>query len=184
MSSLCQPTGSLAEVKRTSFAAMQCSLARSLELIGDWWNPLILRDLYLGVSRYDDLAEDLGVSRNLLTTRLAALVVGGLVERRPYQHNPVRYDYLLTEAGRELAPVLMALTAWGDRWVTPDGGPPAVFEHAGCGRLFTPTVACSSCGEPITFKDVAVRPGPGSRPTPGTAVVGRRKPEPPQAPRR
>ncbi len=163
---------------------MQCSLARSLELIGDWWNPLILRDLYLGVSRYDDLAEDLGVSRNLLTTRLAALVVGGLVERRPYQHNPVRYDYLLTEAGRELAPVLMALTAWGDRWVTPDGGPPAVFEHAGCGRLFTPTVACSSCGEPITFKDVAVRPGPGSRPTPGTAVVGRRKPEPPQAPRR
>lgn len=154
---------------------MQCSLARSLELIGDWWNPLILRDLYLGLSRYDDLAEDLGISRNLLTTRLADLVAGGLIERHPYQHNPVRYDYRLTEAGRDLAPVLMALTAWGDRWVTPDGGPPARFVHADCGHQFTPTVTCSACGHPITFDDVTIRPGPGSRPTPGTAVVGRRR---------
>ena len=153
---------------------MQCSLARSLELIGDWWNPLILRDLYLGVTRYDDLAEDLGVSRNLLTTRLADLVAGGLIERRPYQDNPIRYDYLLTEAGRDLAPVLMALTAWGDRWVTPDGGPPARFVHAECGHQFTPTVACSTCGESVSYDDVVVRAGPGSRPTPGTAVVGRR----------
>ena len=154
---------------------MQCSLARSLELIGDWWNPLILRDLYLGVTRYDVLAEDLGVSRNLLTTRLADLVAGGLVERRPYQDNPPRYDYVLTEAGQELAPVLMALTSGGDRWVSPDGGPPARFVHDTCGHHFTPTVACSSCGTAISFDDVTVRAGPGSRPTPGTAVVGRRR---------
>jgi DNA-binding HxlR family transcriptional regulator len=162
-------------MKRTSFASMQCSLARSLELIGDWWNPLILRDLYLGVTRYDDLVQDLGVSRNLLTTRLGDLMAGGLIERRPYQDNPTRYDYLLTEAGRDLAPVLMALTAWGDRWVTPDGGPPARFVHTDCGHQFTPTVACSSCGEPVSYDDVVVRAGPGSRPTPGTAVVGRKR---------
>src|ERR1039458_1382383 len=163
---------------------MQCSLARSLELIGDWWNPLILRDLYLGVTRYDDLAEDLGVSRNLLTSRLADLAAGGLIERRPYQDNPVRYDYLLTEAGQDLAPVLMALTAWGDRWVPPAGGPPARFVHSNCGHQFTPTVSCSECGEFVTYDEVAVRAGPGSRPTPGTAVVGRRRAQTRSAPGR
>jgi DNA-binding HxlR family transcriptional regulator len=160
-------------MKRTSYAAMQCSMARSLELIGDWWNPLILRDLYLGLTRYDELAEDLGISRNLLTTRLAALMDGGLVERHPYQLHPVRYHYRLTEAGKDLAPVLMALTAWGDRWVTPDGGPPALFEHTGCGHRFTPIVACSCCRERVTVEEVTIRPGPGSRSALGTAIVGR-----------
>jgi DNA-binding HxlR family transcriptional regulator len=165
-------------VKRTSYAGMQCSLARSLELIGDWWNPLILRDLYLGLTRYDDLAKNLGISRNLLTTRLAALVDGGLIERRPYQRHPVRYDYVLTEAGKDLAPVLMALTAWGDRWVTPEGGPPALFEHTSCGHQFTPAVACSSCGQEVTLGDVRIRPGPGAKPGAGTALVGRRNRQP------
>jgi DNA-binding HxlR family transcriptional regulator len=161
-------------VRRTSFAEMHCSLARSLEVVGDWWNPLILRDLYLGVNRFDDLAVDLGLSRNLLAARLASLVASGLVERRPYQDHPARYDYVLGPAGEDLAPILMALTAWGDRWVPPEAGPPLVFEHRACGASFVPGVACSSCGEQISARDVAVRPGPGGRAARGTALVAGR----------
>jgi DNA-binding HxlR family transcriptional regulator len=109
-------------VRQTSFAQMQCSLARGLELIGDWWTPLIIRDLQLGVDRFDALAEDLGISRNLLAGRLAHLVEHGIVARRQYQQHPPRDRYVLTEAGQALVPILMALTAWGDRWATPRGG--------------------------------------------------------------
>jgi DNA-binding HxlR family transcriptional regulator len=100
-------------MRRTSFAGIHCSLARSLEVIGDWWTPLILRDLYLGVTRFDDLVLDLGISRNLLASRLRALVANGLVERRRYQEHPPRFDHVLSEAGRELVPVLLALTDCG-----------------------------------------------------------------------
>src|SRR5215813_1874676 len=106
-----QPT-KLRGMRRTSFAGMHCSMARSLEVMGDWWTPLILRDLHLGLSRFDELAEDLAISRNLLTTRLAALVKHGIVERRRYSEHPPRDAYVLTAAGRDLVPVLMALTAW------------------------------------------------------------------------
>jgi DNA-binding HxlR family transcriptional regulator len=158
-------------MRQTSFADMQCSLARTLEVVGDWWSPLILRDLYLGMERFDDLANDLGISRNLLTERLTRLVEGGVVERTPYQDRPARYSYRLTESGRELVPVLMALTAWGDRWATPDGGPPLRLRHQICGRHFTPTVSCSECDRPITMDDVEALPGPGGRTGPGTMRV-------------
>jgi len=98
-------------MQRTSFARMHCSLARGLELIGDWWSPLIIRDLFLGVRRFEELADDLGISRNLLTRRLASLQKNGIIERRPYQERPVRYDYRLSAAGRDLVPALLALTA-------------------------------------------------------------------------
>ena len=111
-------------MRQTSFAQMACSMARSLELIGDWWTPLIIRDLQLGIDRFDALAEDLGISRNLLTTRLAHLTRHGIVARRRYSDHPPRDRYVLTQAGQELVPVLLALTAWGDRWATPEGGPP------------------------------------------------------------
>src|SRR3981189_3376004 len=104
-------------MRQTSFSTMHCSMARSLEVVGDWWTPLILRDLYLGLKRFDELAEDLEISRNLLSPRLKALVDNGLAERRPYQQHPPRDEYALTESGRDLVPVLMGLTAWGDRWV-------------------------------------------------------------------
>ena len=158
-------------MRQTSFARMQCSLARSLELVGDWWTPLIIRDLQLGVDRFDALAEDLGISRNLLTARLAHLTGHGIVDRRRYQDHPPRDRYVLTDAGQELVPVLMALTAWGDRWATPEGGPPLVFGHRTCGHHFTPTVTCDACGEPVTPADVDVLPGPGARRSPGTRVL-------------
>ncbi|HZX03040.1 helix-turn-helix domain-containing protein [Kribbella sp.] len=158
-------------MRNTSFATMHCSLAQSLELIGDWWTPLVLRDLYLGLNRFDQFVADLGISRNLLTDRLATLVDGGLVQRTPYQQNPVRYRYELTEAGQELVPILMALTAWGDRWATPPAGQPIRFTHTTCGKLTTPTVSCSECGEPLATEDVVPSPGPGGRTAPGTALI-------------
>lgn len=159
-------------MRRTSFARMQCSIGRSLEAIGDWWTPLILRDLYVGLDRFDDLAEDLGISRNLLTSRLAHLVDHGLVEHEPYSDHPPRHRYKLTEAGRDLVPVLMALTAWGDRWATPDDGPPVRFEHTTCGKRFVPQVTCSHCGEKVEPDEVRLIPGPGGRIGPGTKLIG------------
>ncbi|MFI6324561.1 winged helix-turn-helix transcriptional regulator [Nonomuraea sp. NPDC050556] len=160
-------------MRQTSFADMYCSLARTMEVVGDWWSPLILRDLYLGFRRFDDLAEDLGISRNLLTARLKALVENGIVDRSPYQDRPVRYEYTLTEAGRDLVPTLLALTAWGDRWVAPQEGPPIRVRHTTCGQVAPPTVCCSACGEPLTADDVEMIPGPGGRAAPGTMAVGR-----------
>src|SRR5215471_20274126 len=103
-------------MRQTSFADFNCSLARSLEVVGDWWTPLILRDLFLGIDRFDDLAEDLGISRNLLTSRLETLVEGKIVERVRYSEHPPRDRYVLTQAGHELGPIIGALTAWGDKW--------------------------------------------------------------------
>jgi DNA-binding HxlR family transcriptional regulator len=159
-------------MRQTSFADMHCSLAHTLEVICDWWTPLILRDLFLGLDRFDDLATDLGISRNLLSTRLVELVDHGIVERPRYAERPPRDRYVLTQAGREPAPIFAALTAWGDRWATPPGGPPALFQHRLCGQHFTPRVACSHCGEPVTAEELEVRPGPGARSAPGTLLSG------------
>jgi DNA-binding HxlR family transcriptional regulator len=159
-------------MRQTSFADMHCSLAHSLEVVGDWWTPLILRDLFMGLNRFDDLVVDLGISRNLLTTRLDELVGHGIVERQRYSEHPPRDRYGLTPAGRELAPIFAALTAWGDRWATPPGGPPAIFQHRVCGHRFTPRVACSQCGEPVAADELEVLPGPGARSAPGTLLYG------------
>ena len=160
-------------MRRTSFAGMHCSIARSLEVMGDWWTPLIVRDLYLGLTRFDELATDLDISRNLLATRLAALVEHGLVERRRYSEHPPRDTYHLTAAGRDLVPVLAALTAWGDRWVAPKQGPPVRLQHRTCGEFFTPTVSCSHCGETLAAEDIVTHGGPGGRSGPGTRLVAK-----------
>ena len=161
-------------MERTSFAPMQCSLAQTLEIVGDWWTPLILRDLFLGVDRFDELVENLAISRNLLTRRLALLVKRGLVLREPYLRRPVRNQYRLTEAGRALVPILAALTAWGDRWAPPPGGGAIGFFHSDCGRRFTPLIVCSECGEILdgaAMKGVATAV---ARPGPGIAVIARK----------
>ncbi len=161
-------------MQRTRFSAMRCSLARSLDRIGDWWTPLILRDLFLGVTRFDELVEDLGLSRNLLARRLRSLVARGLVRKVPYQRRPLRHAYLLSAAGEALLPPLLALTAWGDRHAAPPGGPPLRFRHLGCGRDFVPVVVCSCCGEALEAAAVEARPGPGGAAARGTRVVARR----------
>src|SRR3569623_3112299 len=118
------------------FAAMHCSIARTLDVVGETWSPLVVRDLYLGVDRFDDLVRDLGISRALLARRLDRLVAHGVVEREAYQERPVRHRYQLTEAGRALVPVLKAAMAWGDRFSAPDG-PPMRLHHRTCGAAFT-----------------------------------------------
>jgi DNA-binding HxlR family transcriptional regulator len=158
-------------MRQTSFAGMYCSLAQSLERIGDWWTPLIIRDLYLGLDRFEDLAVDLGISRNLLTTRLTQLVEDGIIERERYSDRPPRDRYVLAEAGRDLVPIIVALTAWGDKWATPPEGPPVRFRHRLCGHRCTPVVACSHCGEAIDADELDVLPGPGGRVAPGTMLV-------------
>ena len=161
-------------MERTSFAEMRCSLARGLELIGDWWSPLIIRDLFLGVCRFDELVEDLGLSRNLLASRLKRLVENGIVEKSAYRQSPPRYDYRLSPAGRDLVPAILALTAWGDRWARPKEGSPMLFVHATCGHRFSPLVACSACGAKIRAEAVEVIPGAGGAAKIGTMVVARR----------
>jgi DNA-binding HxlR family transcriptional regulator len=161
-------------MKRTSFARMRCSLARGLDLIGDWWSPLIVRDLFLGVVRFDELVENLGISRNLLTRRLRALATSGIIERRAYRRRPARYEYRLTEAGRDLVPAILALTAWGDRWARPKEGSPMLFVHKTCGRHFQPQVTCSACGEAISSDAVKTVGGPGGAMKRGTKVLAQR----------
>src|SRR2546423_14291011 len=161
-------------MRQTSFADFHCSLARSLDVVGDWWTPLIIRDVTMGLNRFDELVEDLGISRNLLTTRLADLEADGILQRRQYHERPARFEYKLTKAGAELVPILIALNSWGDRWVTPPGGAPVRFEHLACGHVFTAKVTCSVCGEPVSHSEVIARPGPGSVSAPGTRLVPER----------
>jgi DNA-binding HxlR family transcriptional regulator len=149
---------------------MHCSIAQAVGIVAEPWTPLILRDLFLGVRRFDVLAEDLGISRNLLTQRLDHLIRAGVVEKRPYHQRPPRYEYLLTEAGRDIVPALITLMAWGDRWATPPGGPPALLVHS-CGAQFTPVVTCPHCGGEATAETVLAVPGPGAAQAAGTMVL-------------
>jgi DNA-binding HxlR family transcriptional regulator len=158
---------------RTSLADVPCSIARTVDLAGEWWTPLILRDVYLGLTRFDDIQANLGISRKVLTGRLDRLVEGGVLERRPYQTHPPRHDYVLTAKGLDLVRAFFALMAWGDRWTAGEAGPPMRLRHDSCGRLATPEVTCSHCGEPLTAESVTPEPGPGARVSKGTRGLAR-----------
>jgi DNA-binding HxlR family transcriptional regulator len=125
-----------------------------MDLLGDWWTPLVLRDAFFGIKRFEDFQRDLGIGRNVLTQRLHRLVEAGLFERVPYQEHPPRYEYLLTDKGRDFMPVLMAITAWGDRWLAGPEGPPVTFRHKACDHDTHAHVVCSHCGEPLVFGSV------------------------------
>jgi DNA-binding HxlR family transcriptional regulator len=109
-------------MQRTDFGRMACSIARTLDVIGEAWSPLILRDVWVGLSRFEQIQEDLGVSRKVLTERLNHLVEHGVLERRPYDKRP-RYEYVLTEKGTDLVDVLMVMTGWGDKWLAGEARP-------------------------------------------------------------
>jgi DNA-binding HxlR family transcriptional regulator len=161
-------------VQRTSFADMTCSIARTLEIAGEWWSPLILRDVHLGISRFDELHRDLGISRKVLAERLEGLVEQGVLERHAYSERPLRHDYLLTEKGRELVGLLFAMVAWGDRWTAGEHGPPVLLRHRRCGQLTHAEIRCAQCGEPLHAEEVEVEPGPGGSAGRGTRVVAER----------
>lgn len=139
---------------------MHCSVAQCLEVVGEWWTLLIVRDAFLGVTRFDEFQERLGISRNVLGQRLARLTAAGVLTKVPYSEHPPRFDYRLTERGRDLWPVINAMRQWGDRHAAPEG-PPLRLIHEGCGQISEPQLVCSACGEPIGAREVKAIPGPG-----------------------
>ncbi len=137
-----------------------CSIARALELVGERWSLLIVRDaVFAGVTRFGDFQHNLGIATNVLQSRLDAFVDAGLMERREVAGAPKQREYVLTAMGRDLAPALVALTEWGDRWAAP-GPPPILYEHRGCGSPAHVRATCDAHGE-IDPADVAVVVGPG-----------------------
>ena len=136
-----------------------CSIARTLETVGERWTLLIIRDVLLGVTRFDDIRRSLGIARNVLTDRLNKLVDAGILERAQYQTQPARYEYQATQQGRELFPVLLALMHWGDRHRAGVDGPPRLARHDACGGDVTLQLACGTCGA-VDPASVSVEPGP------------------------
>jgi DNA-binding HxlR family transcriptional regulator len=142
---------------------MTCSVARALSVVGDRWTLLVLRDAFLGVRRFEDFQRDLGTTRHRLSDRLRTLVRHGIFERVRYQERPARFEYRLTEKGRDLYPIIVSLTRWGDRWMAGKAGPPIELIHRGCGRHVMPALACPECAEPVGARDMIARPGPALR---------------------
>lgn len=151
----------------TELAAMECSIARTLDVIGDRWSLMIIRDSFYGVRRFEAFQRDLGVARNVLTDRLNKLVDKGVLERRRYEDRPPRYEYRLTERGRDLVGVVLVMMRWGDTW-TGTGEAPVAITHTTCGHKSTPVVSCSECGEELRLGELLAEPIPGVRvPSPG-----------------
>ena len=139
-----------------TYSDQDCSVARALEVVGERWTILILRDAFLGVRRFDDFHRSLGVARNVLQTRLRRLVDEGLLERRRYQERPLRHEYFLTPHGEDLWPVLLALMEWGDRHLTEGATAPRAL-HRGCGGALTQRCTCTACEAEIGVGDVELR---------------------------
>ncbi|MEU4802888.1 helix-turn-helix domain-containing protein [Actinosynnema sp. NPDC023587] len=149
-------------MQRTDFGGMACSIARTADVIGEPWSPLVLRNVYVGITRFDQIRQQLGISRKVLAERLRWLVESDVLDRREYAAN--RHEYVLTERGRELVDVLMVMARWGDRWLAGDAGPPVLYRHRTCGGTTHVTLTCADCGTPMDADTVDVLPGPGARP--------------------
>ncbi len=137
-----------------------CSIARTLEVVGERWTILIIRDALLGHTRFDEFLTSLGIARNILTDRLTKLVEHGILTRSRYQDRPVRWEYRLTGRGRELATPVLALMQWGDRHLAGPDGPPRLVRHATCRHPVVEQPVCTRCG-PIRADEVGIEPGPG-----------------------
>lgn len=149
-------------MQRTTFAAMPCSIARTLDVFGEPWTPLILRDVWVGMTRFEQIRSDLGISTKVLTQRLGWLVESGVLERKQYSERPPRYEYALTQKGTELCDVLLVMRRWGDKWLAGEEGPPVLHRHRACGKFCYAELHCSECGKPMQVDDVEVLPGPGA----------------------
>ena len=163
-----------------TYENQRCSIASALEVVGERWSLLILREVFLGVHRFDEIQADLGVARNVLNTRLRRLVEQGVLEKRLYQERPPRHEYVLTEKGLDLWPAMVALMQWGDRHMAP-AGPSVLLEHRGCGGRVDNHRICDSCGEPLALADVRAVAGPGARPDHPLHRRARRAAAPPPA---
>jgi DNA-binding HxlR family transcriptional regulator len=147
------------------YDTQNCSIAHTLEVVGDRWTMLVVRDAFLGRRRFDDFQRSLGVARNVLADRLERLVDEGVLERRKYQDRPARFEYHLTQKGIDLWPVTVSLLKWGDRYEAGEAGPPRVVLHRACGGEIDERFRCKKCGTDLSHEDVEAVPGPGAQPT-------------------
>ncbi|MBI2761063.1 MAG: helix-turn-helix transcriptional regulator [Chloroflexi bacterium] len=132
-------------MRRKRFAGMACPIARTLDVVGEWWTLLIVRDALVGARRFEEFRQT-GIADNILSARLDLLVREGIFERRAYQEHPPRHEYLLTDKGQELLPVIVALGMWGLKWTDGPGKAPRIL-HTRCGATVTPAFRCPTCGE-------------------------------------
>ncbi len=156
---------------------MTCSVARTLSVIGDRWTLLIIRDVLLGIRRFDAIQQDLQVTPHRLSDRLSKLVHDGVLKRVVYEKHPRRFEYQLTEKGFDLYPLIATMTEWGDRWMAGSAGVPMELVHQPCGHTIKPKLICPSCKLKIDAREMSARPGPAlrGRAMPGDTASRRRK---------
>jgi DNA-binding HxlR family transcriptional regulator len=143
---------------RKSFAHLECSVANAVEVVSDAWTVLVLRDAFLGVRRFDEFVSSLGIARNTLTDRLERLVTAGVLRTEPYQDNPPRREYRLTDKGKDLFDLLMTMWSYGERWNPPaDPGRQRPI-HLDCGHEADAVAHCGHCGERLTRRNVRIEP--------------------------
>jgi len=150
-------------MRRTRFEDWNCSIARATDILGDWWTPLVLREAFYGTRRFDDFVANLGIGRNILTERLKRLTDEGILTRVAYQERPARYEYRLTDKGRDLFGVLAMLHRWGNDWLVDDDGPPVEMVDRETGDVVQPVVVDELTGRRLDARAVRVRRGPGYR---------------------
>jgi DNA-binding HxlR family transcriptional regulator len=150
---------------RLQYSADNCSIKRTLDVIGEKWTLLVLRETFLGVRRFEDFQRIIGCARNILSARLATLVDEEILAREPYREpgSRTRYEYSLTEKGRELFPALIALMQWGDRWAADPEGAPLELRHRDCEQPVGVTMTCAAGHGPLGARDTHAVPGPGAR---------------------
>lgn len=160
-------------MQRKSFSGMNCSIARSLEEVGEWWSLLIVREMTQGMNRFDQFQKELGIARNILTARLERLTELGIVERYPLPDRANTDGYRLTPKGEDLYPVIVALWQWGDRWLCAGGKPPTALVEDRSGRPIEALTVRAKGGKPLGFRDVRFTPGPGATKTTHGVIDGR-----------
>jgi DNA-binding HxlR family transcriptional regulator len=151
-----------AEMLGNDYRDQTCSIASALEVVGERWSLLIVRNVFLGLRRFDEMQDNLGIARNVLQARLGKLVDQGVLERRRYQERPERFEYRLTDKGLDLWPTVVALMQWGDRYAPPQAGPPVVLEHRGCGGQVDEHRMCAKCGARLSVREARAQAGPGA----------------------
>jgi len=138
-----------------------CAIARTLSVVGDRWTLLVIRDCFLGSRRFDEFQKGIGLSRHRLADRLNKLVENKVLEKVLYQEKPPRYEYLLTERGKQLQPLLLVLATWGNQWMTDKDGALLEYEHRTCEHKTIPVLSCGECGDPIKPGEIKTLLGPG-----------------------
>lgn len=148
-------------MRHKNIGKMQCPVARGLERVGEWWSMLIIRDALHGIARFDEFQESLGIAPNMLIRRLGTLVKAGILEKRRYSLRPPRYEYVLTERGRDFQPVIIAMQAWGNKHFAPEGAS-VLLVHAKTGALAEPVMIDRKTGRALTLPEYVVAPGPAA----------------------